>query len=317
VTDLRAEHPHASAAKPWAGEGRRTLRFPAWTTPALYLAPMVLLLALFTYWPLIQTVFFSVMKWSLIPGRPSTFVGGDNFAAVVTNPLFEAAAWNTLIYLVAAIPLKVILPIPIAIFLWSIGPRGHVYRTVLFLPTLISFVVISVVVLWLLNPLGGHVPSVLRLAGIAMGNPLTDADAAIWVVIGLSAWKVLGFHVLIYLAGLASVPRDYIEAMRIDGASDWQVVRDLLWPLLAPTTLFVLISTVIFTLQQTFTPIDILTEGGPQNGTTNLFYLVYQLAMRSFDIGQGAAGTVLLFGGLLVLIWAKFRLLDRRVEYDR
>jgi ABC-type sugar transport system permease subunit len=317
VTDLRAEHPHALAAKRWAGAGRRTLRLPAWTTPALYLAPMVLLLALFTYWPLIQTVFFSVMKWSLIPGRPSTFVGGDNFVAVVNNPLFEAAAWNTVIYLVAAIPLKVILPIPIAIFLWSIGPRGHVYRTVLFLPTLISFVVISVVVLWLLNPLGGHVPSVLRLVGIAMGNPLTDADAAIWVVIGLSAWKVLGFHVLIYLAGLASVPRDYIEAMRIDGASDWQVVRDLLWPLLAPTTLFVLISTVIFTLQQTFTPIDILTEGGPQNGTTNLFYLVYQLAMRSFDIGQGAAGTVLLFGGLLVLIWAKFRLLDRRVEYDR
>jgi multiple sugar transport system permease protein/sn-glycerol 3-phosphate transport system permease protein len=314
---MGASRPEALVLSPSTEEGRRARRFPPWTAPALYLAPMVVLLALFTYWPLIHTVWLSMVKWSLVPGRPSVFVGADNFAAVVASPLFEAAAWNTALYLVASIPLKVILPIPIAVFLWSLGPRGHVYRTVLFLPTLISFVVVSVVVLWLLNPMGGHVPTLLRMVGIAMGNPLTDAHAAIWVVIGLSAWKVMGFHVLIYLAGLASIPRDNIEAMRIDGASDWQVLRDLIWPLLAPTTLFVLISTIIFTLQQTFTPIDILTEGGPQNGTTNLFYLVYQLAMRSFDVGQGAAGTVMLFAGLLVLIWAKFRLLDRRVEYDR
>jgi multiple sugar transport system permease protein/sn-glycerol 3-phosphate transport system permease protein len=209
------------------------------------------------------------------------------------------------------------LPIPIAVFVWSLGGRGAAYRTILFLPTLISFVVVSVVVLWLLNPMGGHVPALLAMAGVAMGNPLADAERAIWLVIGLSSWKVLGFHVLIYVAGLSAIPRDLVEAMRIDGAGDWRILRSLIWPLLGPTTLFVLISTILFTLQQCFTPIDILTQGGPSNGTTNLFYMVYQLAMRSFDIGGGAAGTVMLFALLLLLVAAKFALLDRRVAYDR
>ena len=155
------------------------------------------------------------------------------------------------------------------------------------------------------------------MAGVAMGNPLADAERAIWLVIGLSSWKVLGFHVLIYVAGLSAIPRDLVEAMRIDGAGDWRILRSLIWPLLGPTTLFVLISTILFTLQQCFTPIDILTQGGPSNGTTNLFYMVYQLAMRSFDIGGGAAGTVMLFALLLLLVAAKFALLDRRVAYER
>lgn len=285
--------------------------------PYLYLAPMLALLAVFTYWPLVHTAYLSVVRWNMAPGAAMPFVGLANFATVTSGSLFAAASYNTVIYLAASIPLKVMLPIPIAVFVWSLGGRGAAYRTILFLPTLISFVVVSVVVLWLLNPMGGHVPALLAIAGVAMGNPLADAERAIWLVIGLSSWKVLGFHVLIYVAGLSAIPRDLVEAMRIDGAGDWRILRSLIWPLLGPTTLFVLISTILFTLQQCFTPIDILTQGGPSNGTTNLFYMVYQLAMRSFDIGGGAAGTVMLFALLLLLVAAKFALLDRRVAYDR
>jgi multiple sugar transport system permease protein/sn-glycerol 3-phosphate transport system permease protein len=285
--------------------------------PYLYLAPMIALLAVFTYWPLIHTAYLSVVRWNMAPGAAMPFVGLANFATVTSGSLFAAASYNTVIYLAASIPLKVMLPIPIAVFVWSLGGRGAAYRTILFLPTLISFVVVSVVVLWLLNPMGGHVPALLAMAGVAMGNPLADAERAIWLVIGLSSWKVLGFHVLIYVAGLSAIPRDLVEAMRIDGAGDWRILRSLIWPLLGPTTLFVLISTILFTLQQCFTPIDILTQGGPSNGTTNLFYMVYQLAMRSFDIGGGAAGTVMLFALLLLLIAVKFTLLDRRVSYER
>ena len=285
--------------------------------PYLYLAPMLALLAVFTYWPLVHTAYLSVVRWNMAPGAAMPFVGLANFASVTSGSLFAAASYNTVIYLAASIPLKVLLPIPIAVFVWSLGGRGAAYRTILFLPTLISFVVVSVVVLWLLNPMGGHVPALLAMAGVAMGNPLADAERAIWLVIGLSSWKVLGFHVLIYVAGLSAIPRDLVEAMRIDGAGDWRILRSLIWPLLGPTTLFVLISTILFTLQQCFTPIDILTQGGPGNGTTNLFYMVYQLAMRSFDIGGGAAGTVMLFALLLLLVAAKFSLLDRRVAYER
>ena len=95
------------------------------------------------------------------------------------------------------------------------------------------------------------------------------------------------------------------------------MVRHLLWPLLTPTTLFVLISTVIFAIQQVFTPIDIMTEGGPQNGTTNLFYMVYQYAFRTFNVGFGAAGTVIIFAFLLVITLVKMRMLDRHVHYQQ
>jgi multiple sugar transport system permease protein/sn-glycerol 3-phosphate transport system permease protein len=135
---------------------------------------MVILLGIFTYWPLVQTVWLSLVKWSLVPGRPTPFVGVANFQAVVTNPLFEAAARNTVVYLVASSPLKVILPIPIAIFLWSIGPRGHVYRTVLFLPTLISLPVASHSVTSLCTVTAGLNASIALPLGSAGASFTTD-----------------------------------------------------------------------------------------------------------------------------------------------
>ena len=293
----------------------QTRRWPL--APFLYLAPMILLLAVFTYWPLIHTVYLSFVQWNMNPDQPMRWVGTANYRGIFQSPLFDAAFRNTLIYIVASIPLKVLLPIPIAIFVWTLATRGQVYRALLFLPTLFSFTVVAVVFLWLLNPIGGHFVQIARLFGGQWPNVLTDPDLAIWTILLISTWKVIGFNTLLYVAGLASINRDYVEAMRLDGASDWRVVRHLLWPLLTPTTLFVLISTVIFAIQQVFTPIDIMTEGGPQNGTTNLFYMVYQYAFRTFNVGFGAAGTVIIFGFLLAITLVKMRMLDRHVHYQQ
>jgi len=285
--------------------------------PWLFLAPLLVPLALFVYWPLLHTFFLSFVRWNLQPGVPLEFVGLSNYGGVIASTLFADAGWNSLIYVLAAIPLKVLLPLPVAVFIWSLGNAGGWYRTVLFLPTLISFVIVAVVVGWMLNPIAGHVAALLASVGGGFGNPLAAPDGAIVTIILLSGWKVFGFNVLLYLAGLASIRRDLIEAMRLDGAGDWTILRRLIWPLLTPTTFFVLIATVVFSLQQVFTPIDILTEGGPENGTTNFFYMVYQLAFRTFDIGRGAAGTVLLFGLLLVITLIKLRALDKRVHYQQ
>jgi len=285
--------------------------------PFLYLAPMIVLLAVFTYWPLLHTIYLSFVQWNMNPDQPMRWVGAANYSGIFNSPLFDAAFRNTLIYIVASIPLKVLLPIPIAIFVWTLATRGQVYRALLFLPTLFSFTVVAVVFLWLLNPIGGHFVQVARLLGGQWPNVLTDPDLAIWTILLISTWKVIGFNTLLYVAGLASINRDYVEAMRLDGASDWSLVRHLLWPLLTPTTLFVLISTVIFAIQQVFTPIDIMTEGGPQNGTTNLFYMVYQYAFRTFNVGFGAAGTVIIFAFLLAITLIKMRTLDRHVQYQQ
>jgi multiple sugar transport system permease protein/sn-glycerol 3-phosphate transport system permease protein len=283
--------------------------------PWLYLAPLIVLLGLFTFWPLIHTAYLSVTSWNLIPGVPVRFVGIVNYEDVIDSELFRAAVSNTLVTIFVSIPLKVLLPIPFAVFIWSLGRRGEFYRTVLFLPTLISFVAVSVAWLWILSPLGGYLDLVLSSIGIRLPPLLTRAETALGTVIGISTWKVFGFNVLLYLAGLTRIPHRLIDAMRVDGSSDGVILRRLIWPLLGPTTLFVLISTVIFTMQQVFTPIDMLTKGGPSNATTNLFYVTYQYTFLNFSVGQGAAATVILFVFLMVVALIKFRIFDRLVHY--
>lgn len=304
----------AAAVAPPARRREASRRLRA-ASPWLYLAPTLGLLAVFVYWPFLHTFWLSMIEWNLNPDRPSEFVGLANYGRVASATLFEHAMLNTLIYVAAAIPLKVLAPIPLAIFVWSMGTRGHLYRAVLFLPTLLSFVVVSIAFIWILNPLFGYAKQWLGMLGLPLPPLLTHPDFAIWTIIAISSWKVMGFNMLLYLAGLASINREYVEAMRMDGASDGVILRRLILPLLTPTMFFVLISTVIFTIQQVFTPIDILTAGGPENSTTNLFYMVYQYTFLTFDVGAGAAGTVILFALLMAVTVAQILTLDRRVEY--
>jgi ABC-type sugar transport system permease subunit len=291
----------------------------AWTAPTAwrpyaYLLPLTVLLGVFTYWPLLQTFRFGFLR--LTPGGPAEFVGLQNYAGVFAHNQFQDALRNSFVYVLGAIPLKVLLPIPIAFFIWTIGGRiAGFHKSVLFVPTLLSFVVVSVLWIWMLNPVAGFLASVLGLAGLGMPVLLSNADTAIYVILGVSAWKILGFNVLLYLAGLASIRRDLIEAMRVDGAGDWVVFRRLIVPLLSPTIFFVLISTVVFSIQQVFTPIDVMTQGGPANATTNLFYIAYQYTFESFNIGFASAAVTLLFVAIGALLVAKLALLERHVHY--
>lgn len=294
---------------------RRGIR---WSTlrPWLYLAPFLAVLGIFTFWPLLQVVALSFQTWNLNPDIPARFAGWSNYRGILSSSLFNAALVNTICYLLAAIPLKVLLPLPVAIFVWSLGRRGEAYRVILFLPTLISFVAASVAWAWLLSPLGGYLAICLQAIGIHMTGLLTNADTALWTILGISAWKAFGFNVLLYLAGLTRIDRSLIEAMRIDGASEPRIVRDLIVPMLGPSIVLVLITTVIFTMQQVFTPIDVLTKGGPANSTTNLFYMTYQYAFVTFNVGYGAAGTVILCLFVFSIAFLKFRLADRFVHYS-
>jgi len=283
--------------------------------PAAFLAPFVLLMAVFTYWPLVEIVYLSFFKLNRY--GPDPFVGMSNFIGVLDNTQFHDAVYNSLIYIFVSIPLKVLLPIPLAVFIWTIGPKlGNFYKTVLFLPTLLSFVVVSIVWIWMLNPVMGLFQSVIRPLGLQMPTLLSDTTTAIYVIIGVGAWKLIGFNVLLYLAGLSAINRDYVEAMRLDGAGDGTVMRRLVLPLLSPTIFFVSISTVVFTIQQVFTPIDVMTQGGPLNATTNLFYIVYQYMFESFNVGYSAAGALIIFVLLGFITAVKVLWLEKRVHYS-
>jgi ABC-type sugar transport system permease subunit len=280
----------------------------------LYLSPLIVTLGLFTYWPLLQTFYLSFVRFN--PDTWPTAVGFDNYAGVFGNAQFRDASRNSLVYIVAAVPLQVLLPIPVACFLWTMPPRmADLHKTILFDPALLSFVVVAIVWIWMLNPVAGFLQTILEPLGIKMPALLSNADTAIFVIIGVSMWKILGFNALLYLAGLAVINRDLIDAMRVDGAGDGTIFRRLIVPLLSPTIFFVLISSVVFAIQHVFTPIDVMTRGGPASATTNLFYIAYQYTFESFNIGFASAAVTLLFGLIGGLILLQLGVIERYVHY--
>ncbi len=210
-------------------------------TPYLLIAPLLILIALFIYWPLIYSVYLSFFDWNFV--RPDKhFVGWDNFTRLPDDPRFIRALGGTLFYTVTLVPLQVFLPLGLALLLWQI-PKSRLqtsYRIMLFSPTIIAYSVAAVMWLWIFNPLQGILNKVLAEFGVERVHWLSDRDTAIWAIVIVAIWKTLGFHMLLYLAALEGVPRDYIEAAQLDGANNWQIMRSIRFPLITPTFFFVL-----------------------------------------------------------------------------
>ena len=155
----------------------------------------------------------------------------------------------------------------------------------------------------------------LGLFGIDKVNWLGERNTAIWSVILVATWKTLGFHMLLYLAALEGVPRDYVEAAQVDGASSYQVMKSIRFPLITPTFFFVLVTTVISVNEDVFAAINVLTDGGPFESTTNIIYYLYMQAFRYFQIGAASSVAVIIFAVTAFFTWLQFRYLERHVHY--
>ncbi|MDQ3779616.1 MAG: sugar ABC transporter permease [Chloroflexota bacterium] len=285
-------------------------------TPYLLIAPLLILIAVFIYWPLIYSAYLSFYDWNFV--RPDkTYVGWDNFTRLPDDPRFTRALRGTLIYTVTLVPLQVFLPLGLALLLWPIRKsRAQTrYRIMLFSPTIIAYSVAAVMWLWIFNPLQGILNKVLAEFGAERVNWLSDRNTAIWAIIIVATWKTLGFHMLLYLAALESVPKDYIEAASLDGATHWQIMRSIRFPLITPTFFFVLVTTVISVNDDVFGAINVLTDGGPFDSTTNVIYYLYQQGFQFFQIGAASAVAVLMFAATSLLTWVQFRFIERHVHY--
>jgi ABC-type sugar transport system permease subunit len=284
--------------------------------PYLFVAPVVALVGVFIYWPLLYSLYLSFFDWNFV-STDKAFVGVDNFTRLPDDPRFRQAMSGTVVYVLALVPIKVFLPLALAFLLWPIrrSRAQNAYRVVLFTPTVISFSVAALVWLWIFNPLQG----VLNQLIIAGGGPrvswLSNPQIAIWCVIVVSAWKVIGFNLLLYLAALEAVPEEYLEAAAMDGANGWQAARYIRWPLITPTFFFVLVTTVIFVNDEVFSAINVLTDGGPFDRTSNVVYYLYQQAFRFFQIGLASAVAILLSVAVIALTWLQFRFVERHVHY--
>ncbi|MCC6790881.1 MAG: sugar ABC transporter permease [Thermomicrobiales bacterium] len=285
-------------------------------TPYLLVAPLMLMIAVFIYWPLIYSIYLSFFDWNFV--RPDKiWVGTDNYTRLADEPRFADALRGTLFYTVTLVPLQVFLPLGLALLLWPIrrSRMQSTYRTMLFLPTIIAYSVAAVMWLWIFNPLQGVLNKLLIDIGLERVSWLSDRDVAIWSVVIVATWKSLGFHLLLYLAALEGVPRDYVEAASLDGAGNWEIMRSIRFPLITPTFFFVLITTVISVNDDVFGAINVLTDGGPFNSSSNIIYYLYQQGFRFFQIGSASAVAVLVFIVTCLLTWVQFRFVEKRVHY--
>jgi multiple sugar transport system permease protein len=283
-------------------------RMLAATPPYLYLLPGVASLVLWTYKPIIEAVQLSFYHWNLLPNSPRTYVGLDNYRQIFTLPQLRGAAKNTLWYILGLVPFAIVLPTAIALAIRDLGGRSRtVYRALVFLPMLVAPVPAAAVWRWLLDSKG----VVNHALGLGDYSWLREERTALIAILAICAWQILGFATLVISAGLTGISSDYAEAAEMDGASRWQVTRWVTLPMLRSTLLFMLLITVLLSGQWTFPLLDVLTQGGPADSSTNIYYLLWEFGFRSLDSGLASAAGIAFFLVFAVVAAVLVKLADR------
>lgn len=295
---------------------RRRITKPRWS-PWLYMAPAIITLVVWIYWPLVDAFRLSFFQWNMLPTSPQTYVGWDNYQRIFALPKFWQALRNTGIYVVGLLPLAVLIPLALAIYTHDLSPRWrNIYRAIIFVPMIIAPVVAAAVWRWLLDPNYGMVNMLIEWFGAEPIKFLSDPRVAIWTIIAITGWKLIGFSTLILSAANANINPALVEAARMDGASKWDIIRDIRLPLLSSTVLFLVMMTILLGAQWSFGYINVLTGGGPLGATTNIYYLLWDFGFSTMSVGWGSAAAVILFLGFGALAFVLFRLIDRYSFHD-
>ena len=272
--------------------------------PYAFLLPSGILFLLFGLIPIGAAVVFSTLSGSVT--IDPDFVGADNYTRLVSDPLFWEALGNTGVFTLGTVPVSMAAGLFLAVLLNRPLPGRAVFRTLLFAPMVASGVGVAVIMSWIFNADYGVVNNALSAVGAPRVPWLTSTSWAMPTVVLAVLWSRIGFCMVLYLAALQNVPASLSEAAQIDGAGPWRRFRSVTWPLLAPTTLFLLIVNVVFSLQ-VFDLLFVLTGGGPGFATTVLIQFVYRAAFAQGDMGYASAAGVVLALLLVLFTLLRFR----------
>lgn len=275
--------------------------------------PALILLVAFTHWPAIATVIDSLYTTPK-GSRPATFVGLENYASLIDDPVFWRALHNNVIYAAITIPASVVIALLMALAVNGALPGRPLLRMAYFTPTMLPMIAVANIWLFFFTPDYGLFDDFARLIGLGRHNWLGDPATALPAMIIVAVWKEAGFFMIFYLAALQAMPPDLRAAASVEGSSRWDFFRRVTWPLLMPTTLFVLVNAVI----NGFRLVDhivVMTRGGPDNATTLLLYYIYEVGFRFWDTSMAATLTVVLLAIMGALAAFQFGILGRRVHY--
>jgi multiple sugar transport system permease protein len=279
-----------------------------------FIFPTLLFFCVFVAFPLAFSFYLSFHSWNPLSDQ-KTFVGLDNYAELLRSESFLGSVLNTIVFTAGVVGLTALFSLLLASAL-NQGLRGTgLFRGIFYSPVVTSFVATGLVWLWLLDPGYGAINHMLGLVGLPRPGWASDPAWAMPTVILTFAWREVGYFTIVYLAGLQSIPETLKEAARIDGATTWQVFRRITFPLLIPTTLFVVVLGVIRATQISFGLIYVMTGGGPVGATNVMVLYLYQQAFEFFRMGYASAVAYVLFAFIFVVTLIQFRVLERRAQF--
>ena len=282
----------------------------------LFILPSLAVFVLFMFYPLAYTLYLSFFKWNMVSPNMK-FVAMRNYVRLLTDPVTLQIAENTLLYIVILVLLNFLLPYVLAFantFLMKTGK--HIYKALLFSSSLIALVVGAILFQWIFNPVSGPVSEVLDVFGISLPAWSKTPGLVILVISLVAVYKAFGYNFLILLSGMNNVPEELIEAAKLEKAPNSNIFTKIVMPLTSSTAVYILIMTIVQGLQYVFTPIKVLTQGGPNNASSNIIYQGYDYAFTYYETGMAAALAIVTMLIILVLLYVEFRYVEKGVYYE-
>jgi sn-glycerol 3-phosphate transport system permease protein len=292
----------------------RKVVFPQKGLPYLLLAPQLVITLVFFFWPGGQALYMSFLQQDPF-GQSVRFVGLENFRLIFEDPDYLQTVWRTFYFSFAVTILAMVPALVLAVMADRVIKGSTAYTTAMLVPYAVAPAVAGVLWLFMFNPSIGVVAWWMKQMGVDW-NPALDGSDAMWLVILASAWKQVAYNFLFFLAGLQAIPKSLLEAAAIDGAKPMRRFWTIVFPLLSPTTFFLLVVGLVYAFFETFGVINAVTQGGPANATEVLVYKVYKDGIQNLDLGSSAAQSVVLMAIVIALTMIQFRFVERRVHYN-
>ncbi|WP_040215010.1 carbohydrate ABC transporter permease [Clostridium polynesiense] len=281
-----------------------------------FILPATAAFVVFMFWPLIYTFYLSFFKWNMVSPNKQQ-VGLKNYIDLLTSPLTYQLLWNTLIFVAILICLNFVLPYILAYINTFVMNKGKgIYKTLLFIPSLISLVVGAISLQFIFNPISGPIGTILRGFGITMPSWSKTAGLVILVISLVAVLKAFGYNFLVLLSGMSSVSPELIEAARLEKTPKRKIFSKIVMPLTSSTAIYVLIISVVQGMQYVFTPTKVLTQGGPNHQSSNIIYGVYEEAFTYYSTGRASALSIMAMLIFLILLFLEFKYVERGIYYE-
>ena len=291
----------------------KRVHFPPSILPYLLVAPQIIITLVFFMWPASQAIYQSLLIEDAF-GLSTEFVWFENFALLAEDKQYLSAFGRTIFFSAAVAFLSMSVALILAGFADRVVRGATAYRTLLIWPYAVAPVLAGALWVFMFNPTLGIFPYILDMVGVDWNHYLNGKQAMALVILA-AAWKQIAYNFLFYLAAMQSIPRSVIEAAAIDGAGPMRRFRDLIFPLISPTTFFLLVINAVYAFFDTFGIVHAVTQGGPANATTILVYKVYNDGFVGLDLGGSAAQSVILMILVISMTVVQFRYVERKVEY--